>query len=275
MTTPRTIVIKIGGGEGIDLEPALNEIASLVRDGARVVLVHGGSHETNIVSEQLGHPPAFITSPSGHTSRRTNRKTLEIFEMVYCGKINKSVVERLHQLGVDAVGLSGIDGGLWRGARKDAIRAVEDGRTVIIRDDLTGRVEHVDGVFLNMLLDHARTPVLCPPALSADNEAINVDADRAAAITASALGADELLLLSNVPGVLRDPSDPSSLIATAGASDEVVRAAAKGRMKNKVLAAEEAITGGVGRVVIASANADTPIASARSGAGTVFEGAPA
>ncbi len=275
MTTPNTIVIKIGGGEGIDLEPALAEIATLVAGGARVVLVHGGSHETNVLQDQLGHPPTFITSPSGHTSRRTDRTTLEIFEMAYCGKINKGVVERLHQLGVDAVGMSGIDGGVWRGARKDAIRAVEDGRTVIIRDDLSGRVERVDGAFLGMLLDHGRTPVLCPPALSADNEAINVDADRAAAITAAALGANELLLLSNVPGVLRDPADRTSLIATAAPGDEAVRTAAKGRMKNKVLAAEEAITGGVSRVVIASANADSPIASARSGAGTVFEGAHA
>ncbi|MEZ6243053.1 MAG: [LysW]-aminoadipate kinase [Phycisphaerales bacterium] len=272
---PHTIVIKIGGGEGIDLEPTLTEIAALVRGGARVVLVHGGSHETNLLQEQLGHPATFITSPSGHTSRRTDRTTLEIFEMAYCGKINKGVVERLHQLGIDAVGLSGIDGGVWRGTRKNAIRAVENGRTIIIRDDLTGRVEQVDGVFLNLLLDHGRTPVLCPPALSTENEAINVDADRAAAITAAALAADELLLLSNVPGVLRDPADPSSLIATATAGDERVREAAQGRMKNKVLAAEEAIVGGVTRVVIASANANSPIASARSGAGTVFEGAPA
>ena len=274
MTTP-TIVIKIGGGEGIDLGPALAETAALVRGGARVVLVHGGSHETNLLQERLGHPPTFITSPSGHTSRRTDRQTLEIFEMAYCGKINKGVVERLHQLGVDAVGMSGIDGGVWRGARKNAIRAVEDGRTVIVRDDLSGRVERVDGAFLSLLLDAGRTPVLCPPALSADSEAINVDADRAAAITGAALGADELLLLSNVPGVLRDPGDPSSLIATAAPGDESVRAAARGRMKNKVLAAEEAVAGGVARVAIASANADTPIARARSGAGTVFEGAPA
>lgn len=272
---PHTIVIKIGGGEGIDLEPALNEIAALVREGNRVVLVHGGSHETNIVSEQLGHPPAFITSPSGHTSRRTDRATLEIFEMVYCGKINKGVVERLHQLGVDAIGLSGIDGAIWRGSRKNAIRAVENGATVIIRDDLTGRVEQVDGPLLNLLLDNARTPVLTPPALSFDNEAINVDADRAAAMTAAALHADELLLLSNVPGVLRDPADPASLIARAAAADQTVRDAAKGRMKNKVLAAEEALTAGVSRVIIASANADNPIASARAGAGTTFQGATA
>lgn len=273
---PQTIVIKIGGGEGIDLGPILNEFASLVRSGARAILVHGGSHETNIIAERLGLPPRFITSPSGHVSRRTDRATLEVFEMVYCGKVNKGIVERLRALGVDAVGLSGIDGGIWRGVRKDAIRSVEDGRTTIIRDDLSGRVESVDAAFLGLLLDSGRTPILTPPAITSDGVAINVDADRAAAATAVAIGASELLLLSNVPGVLLDPADPDSLIRSVGAPGgqvETVRAAARGRMKNKVLAAEEAIAGGVPRVVIGCANGKAPIASARAGAGTIFEGA--
>lgn len=270
------LVIKIGGGEGIQLAPALREIASLVQGGTRVVLVHGGSHETNVLSEKLGHPPRFLTSPSGHTSRRTDRATLEIFEMVYCGKINKGIVEQLRALGIDAVGLSGVDGGLWKGKRKDAIRAIEEGRTVIIRDDLTGTVDAVDTRLLQLMLNDGRVPVLTPPAISHDGVAMNVDADRAAAKTAAALGADELLLLSNVPGVLRDPKDASSLIASVSSAGlEVVRKAAQGRMMNKVLAAEEALVGGVARVVIGSANGDSPIAAARAGAGTVFEGAPA
>ncbi len=267
------IVIKIGGGEGIKPDAALGEIAGLVRAGVRVVLVHGGSHETNILSEKLGRPPTFITSPSGHTSRRTDRETLKIFEMAYCGKVNKGIVETLRRAGVDAVGLSGIDAGLWTGKRKSAIRSVDaDGRTVVIRDDLSGRVERVDDRFLRLLLDDGRTPVLTPPAMSDEGVAMNVDADRAAAATAAALGADELLLLSNVPGVLRDPEDRSSLIETVSSLDEV-RRAAKGRMKNKVLGAEEALSGGVGRVVIGSASGASPVADARSGCGTVFEGA--
>lgn len=273
-----TIVIKLGGGEGIDPTSATREIATLVRAGQRVVLVHGGSHETNTLSAALGHPPRTITSPGGQQSRRTDRQTLETFMMAYCGKVNKTVVESLRAAGVDAVGLSGLDAGVWIGARKGAIRAVEDGRTVIIRDDLSGRVESVDGSFLNLLLDAGRLPVLTPPAGTPEGIAINVDADRAAAATAIALGADELLLLSNVPGVLRDPAEPGSLIERVdpGSLDEV-RTAARGRMKNKVLAAEEALRGGVPRVVIGSAGGDGAIARARNGVGTVFagEGVPA
>lgn len=269
-----TIVIKVGGGAGIDPNAVAAPFAELVRSGVRAVLVHGGSHETNEVSAALGHPARTITSPGGHSSRRTDRRTLEIFEMVYCGKINKGLVEALRALGVDAVGLSGIDAGIWTGSRKTAIRAVEAGRTVVIRDDLSGRVETVDAGFLNMLLDAGRVPVLTPPAVTPEGVAINVDADRAAAATAAALGADELLLLSNVPGLLRDVADPQSLIRAVPADRvEEARAFASGRMKNKVLAAEEALTGGVGRVVIGSAIGPDAIARARAGHGTVFSAA--
>lgn len=273
-----TLIIKIGGGEGISLTPVITELASLIRSDPtlRVVLVHGGSHETNVLSEKLGHPARTITSPSGHTSRRTDRETLDIFTMVYCGRVNKGIVEQLQREGVNAVGLSGIDGALWRGTRKSAIRAIEDGRTVIIRDDLSGTVDAVDAEFLRMLMDAGRVPVLTPPAITEDGIAINVDADRAAARTAAALAADELLLLSNVRGVLREARDSSSLIArVTPATLEEVRAAATGRMKNKVLAAEEALTGvggtAVPRVVIGSANGQNAIARARAGEGTLFE----
>lgn len=267
----QTIVIKIGGGEGIDPTALTREVATLVREGHRVVLVHGGSHETNRLAEALGHPTQTITSPGGQTSRRTDRRTLEIFEMVYCGKVNKSVVESLRREGVDAVGLSGIDAGLWTASRKSAIRAVEGGRTFIIRDDLSGRVESVDAAFLNMLIDAGRVPVLTPPAITPDGIAVNVDADRAAAATAGALGAHELLLLSNVPGLLRDPADRDSRIETVTpATLDEARQAAMGRMKNKVLAAEEAVNAGVARVVIGSANGPDAIARARAGQGTSF-----
>lgn len=266
-----TLVIKIGGGRGIDPLAIVSEVAELAGAGHRIVLVHGGSHETDLLAEALGHPTRTITSPSGHQSRRTDRRTLEIFQMIYCGKVNKAIVESLRRAKVDAVGLSGLDAGIWVGRRKDAIRAVDEGRTVIIRDDLSGRVESVNADFLNMLLDSGRIPVLTPPAGTDEGVAINVDADRAAAATAVALCASELLLLSNVPGVLRDPDDPSSLLSVVDrAGLAAASAAAQGRMKNKVLAATEAIEGGVGRVVIGSARIERPIEQARAGAGTVL-----
>ncbi len=274
MHTPVELVVKIGGGEGIDTEPLLAELATIIHAGERIVIVHCGSHATTELARALGHPPRFIQSVSGRPSRRTDRKTLEAMAMACAGGMNTSIVETLRRAGVDAVGLSGLDAGIWIGARKDAIRAVEDGRTVIIRDDLSGVVERVDAAFLTTLLDAGRTPVLCPPAGTPDGIAINVDADRAAAATAIALGARELLLLTNVPGVLDNPQDPATLIErVAPGRTATVRAAAHGRMQNKVQAAEEAIAGGVHSVVIAQGHGADAIARARAGHGTVFEGA--
>lgn len=263
-------VIKVGGSEGIDLDAIADDVAALVKQGQPLVLIHGGSHLTNQVAEALGHPPQFLTSPSGYTSRRTDRRTLEIFEMVYCGQVNKGVVERLQQRGVNAVGLAGIDGRLWEGKRKAAIRAVENGRQRIIRDDFTGTVEKVNVKLLRSLLDSGYLPVLTPPAVSYEGEAINVDADRAAGLTAVALEADALLLLSNVPGLLRAFPDESSLIESIKPSEiEAASQFAEGRMKKKVLGASEAIAGGVKRVIFGDARIKEPIQQALAGKGTV------
>jgi len=266
------LVIKVGGSEGIDYEVVCDDLAMLVRAGRRMVLVHGGSFRTNEVATALGHPPHFVTSPSGYTSRYTDRATLKIFEMVYCGEMNKGLVESLQQRDVNAIGLSGIDGRLWEGPRKQAIRAVANGRTRIIRDNLTGKVERVNTALLNALLDGGYLPVLTPPAISYDGEAINVDGDRAAAATAVALRATDLLILSNVPGVLRDFPDEASLIPDIAAADidHVTQTNTAGRMRIKLLGAGEALAGGVARVVLGDARGDRPLQRALAGEGTVL-----
>jgi [amino group carrier protein]-L-2-aminoadipate 6-kinase len=266
------IVVKVGGGVGIDYDALCADIAELWQAGQRLVLVHGGSHETNMLAERLGHPPRFVTSPSGYTSRYTDRETLEIFMMAYAGKVNKLIVERLQRLGVNAVGLSGLDGRLLEGKRKAAIRIVEDGKQKVLRDDWTGTVERVNGGLLATLLGAGYLPVVAPLASSTDGEALNVDGDRAAAALAAGLGADTLLLLSNVPGLLRAFPDESSLIASiARAEVEEFLPVAQGRMKKKVLGAAEALSGGVGRVILGDARSARPISRALAGQGTVIE----
>ena len=266
------IVVKVGGSEGIDLDAVADDVAAVVASGQRMILVHGGSHLTNQVAEALGHPPRFVTSPSGFTSRRTDRKTLEIFEMVYCGSVNKGVVERLQKRGVNAVGLSGIDGRLWLGTRKNAIRIVENGRTLVLRDDFTGTVEKINTALLDSLLNAGHLPVLTPPAISHEGEAMNVDADRAAGLTAVAMKADALLLLSNVPGLMRNFPDESTVVARIAKSEiETAAELARGRMKMKVLGAREALDGGVRRVIFGDARCPHPIQRALAGQGTVVE----
>lgn len=265
------LVVKVGGGEGINLEAVADDVAALAVVGQEMVLIHGGSHLTNQIAEQLGHPPQFVTSPSGHTSRRTDRRTLEIFEMVYCGQLNKTVVELLQQRNVNAIGLSGIDGRLWEGKRKNAIRIVENGKTRILRDDYTGKVERVNGDLLRNLLNGGYLPVLTPPAISYEGEAINVDGDRAAGATAIALKADTLIILSNVPGLLKNYPDETSLIAKIEKDNlAAFEQFAEGRMKKKVMGAQEALNGGVGRVILGDARNQQPIRMALDGKGTVI-----
>ena len=266
------LVIKIGGAEGINHDAVADDVATLVNRGRRLVVVHGGSALTNQVAAALGHPPQFVTSVSGYTSRRTDRRTLEVFEMVYCGQVNKGLVERLQRRGVNALGLSGLDGRLWQGRRKAAIKIVDErGRRRVLRDDYTGRVEQVNVALLTTLLDAGYTPVLTPPAISYDGEAINVDGDRAAAATAVALRAEALVILSNVPGLLERFPDESTLIPHIPADRlEAFMAVAQDRMKKKVMGAREALAGGVPRVVFADGRASEPVQRALAGQGTVI-----
>ncbi len=267
----RPLVVKVGGSAGIDLDAVCDDVADLWHAGREVVLVHGGNARLSEIATALGHPPRFVVSPSGHTSRFTDAATMDVFLMVYCGVVNKRIVERLQRRGVAAFGLSGLDGRLLEGRHKRSVRSVEAGKTRVLHGDHTGTVDRVDVRLLRLLLGERYLPVVSPPGASAEGVAINVDGDRAAAAIAAALGAAELVILSNVPGLLRDVDDPMSLVS-AVARDEIEDALAwaGGRMKKKLLGASEALVGGVGRVVLADAREADPVRAALAGRGTVL-----
>jgi acetylglutamate/LysW-gamma-L-alpha-aminoadipate kinase len=251
-----TLVIKIGGGAGVATTRIVQDVAQCVAEGKRVVLLHGGSDLTNTLSEQLGHAIRMITSPSGMTSRYTDSETLRIFAMAVAGQINTELVALLQQHGVNAMGLAGVDGRLLLARRKAVVRSVTpEGRTQILRDDYTGQVEQVNSALLEQLLDAGYTPVIAPLALSYEGERLNVDGDRAAAAVAAALHADELVIMTNVPGLLSDPKDQTTLIRDIPADrlGEYMEYA-QGRMRKKLLGAQEALRGGVQRVYIGSAS---------------------
>lgn len=266
------IVVKAGGNAGLDVDAVCADVVDLVQCGERVVLVHGGSQEINAVSEKLGRPPRFVTSVSGHVSRYTDRETLGIFVMVAAGKVNKMLVERLQHLGVNALGLSGLDGRLLEGRRKPALRIVENGKRKVLRGDHSGRIEKVNVSLLHSLLDGGYLPVIAPVAIGADSEALNVDGDRAAAAVSAALKANSLIILSNVPGLLRHFPDESSLISHVPfeQAEMHLEKYAQGRMKRKMLGAIEALQEGVGRVVIADGRVERPVQRAMAGAGTAI-----
>ena len=266
------LVIKLGGTQGVDFSAICTDAVELLKEGRKLVFVHGGSAEANALGESLGRPPKMITSPSGHSSRYTDRKTLEIFLMAVNGKINSLLTEQLQMLDVNAFGLSGMDGRVLKATRKDTIQSIENGKRKVIRDDYTGRIEAVNSDLLHLLLDAGCLPVIAPVALGRMGEALNVDADRAAAKVASALEAQTLILLTAVPGLMERFPDESTLIRDLPLSQLPSAAdAAQGRMKKKVLGAEEALTGGVKQVIIADGRIPNPISNALMGNGTVIQ----
>lgn len=271
------IVVKAGGNGGLDTKAVCADIEELVRGGEKIILGHGGSQEINTVSEKLGHPPQFVTSESGHVSRYTDRQTLDIFVMVAAGRVNKMLVERLQHLGVNAIGLSGLDGRLLEAERKPALRVVENGKRKVLRGDHSGRIEKVNVDLLRTLLDAGYVPVVAPVAIDRDGQALNVDGDRVASAISAAMKADSLVILSNVPGLLRNFPDEASLISRiplASAQEHLDRYA-QGRMKRKMLGAIEAASEGVARVVIADGRVEKPVQTALRGQGTAIEAAPA
>jgi [amino group carrier protein]-L-2-aminoadipate 6-kinase len=263
------IVVKVGGGTSLNIDAVVADLVALRAAGTEVLLVHGGAQTTNQVAEALGHPAQFVTSESGHVSRRTDRRTLEIFEMVYCGQLNKMWVEKLQRQGVNAVGLSGLDGRVFEGERKDTLRIKVDGRRMVLRDDWTGTVERVNTHLLRLLIDGGYFPVLTPPGASTTGDAINVDGDRASAMVAGAFEADALVILTDMPGLLKTFPDEATLITSIPkAQADSFMQYAEGRMKKKVMGAVEAIEGGVRKVIFADGRVGQPITRALAGAGT-------
>ncbi len=266
------IVVKLGGGHGINYDAFCDDVAKVRSQGGTLVVVHGGSARLNEIATALNRPPRFITSPQGITSRWTDQEAMECFLMTYCGLVNKTLVELLQQRRVNAVGLSGMDGGIWTGPRKDVTQVVENGVRRVLRGNLTGRVDRVNVTLLRTLIEDGYLPVLTPPALSDDQRAINVDGDRAAARTAVEMQAESLLILTNQPGVLRDLSDPQStlpeLLLAADLSQEYDFI--QGRMRIKLMAASEALRGGVPRVVIADGRQPNCIERGLAGCGTTI-----
>jgi len=249
-----TLVVKIGGGAGVATTNIVREIAQCVAEGQRIVLLHGGSNLTNTLCKRLGHPVTMVTSPNGMVSRYTDGETLGIYAMAVAGQINTELVALLQQQGVNALGLAGVDGRLLLARRKSVVRSVtSEGRVQVLRDDFTGQIEQVNEHLLRLLFDAGYTPVIAPLALSRDGERLNVDGDRAAAAVAVALGADALVIMTNVPGLLRNPEDASTLIERIPVDQFTdYLGFAQGRMRKKLLGAQEALQGGVPRVCIGS-----------------------
>jgi len=264
------LVIKIGGGKAIDMDAYTRFATDVATIEEPLVIVHGGNSEFSALSEQLGMPPRMVESASGRVSRYVDARTMDAMLMAYCGKVNKRLVAAFRHAGVNAVGLSAIDGGIAVGTRKPVIRGTEDDKTRVFRDDHAGSIHTFDPSLIVTLMDAGYVVLVTPPALSDEGVPINVDGDKLALGLAGALGARGLLFFSDTPGLLSDRFDETSLIRSLDASNpEQALAAAAGRMIVKVESAIKAVERGVGQVIFSDARVERPITRALAGEGTV------
>ena len=260
------LLIKIGGGESINLPGIARDLAELED---RIVIVHGANALRDALARRLGVEKRILTSVSGYTSVYSDRDLIDVMLMAYSGLRNKRIVELLHRHGVEAVGLTGLDGALVRGMRNKGIRVREGGKT-LIRRDLSGKPVAVNRKLLRLLLDNGYKPVITPPIIDERNVAINSENDDIVTLLGLALRPRLVVQLIEAPGFLDDPDDPASVVPRIGPR-ELARWEDNvgGRMKRKMLAVERMVQAGM-KVLIADGRTDAPISDAMAGKGTVI-----
>ena len=238
--TGKTIVVKYGGNAMISDElrrAVMSDIILLNLVGIRVVAVHGGGPEISAMLKMIGHESKFVDG-----LRYTDVTTMDIVQAVLCGKVNKDLVSQLGRLGGRAVGLCGMDGQLFQAEQMDE------------KYGLVGRITGVNPEPVKNALEHGYIPIVSTVAQGVDSDtAYNINADTAAAKLAEALGAEKLILLTDVRGLLRDPKDEETLIHVVRTQEVpalIEEGVISGGMIPKMQCCVDAIHGGVERVHI-------------------------
>ena len=235
----KIVVVKYGGNAMIDetlKQQVMEDIALLWLIGVKVVLIHGGGPEISDMMKKLGKQPEFVNG-----LRVTDKETVDIVQMVLAGKVNKSLVTLLQMKGGHAVGLSGMDGGIIEAKIKDE------------RLGFVGEITKVRSKPITDLLEKNYIPVISTVASDRNGNVYNINGDTAAAYIAGAMGAERLIMMTDVAGILKDKDDPTTLIPRVTVpeakklyEDGIV----SGGMIPKVDCCIEAINAGVKNVTI-------------------------
>jgi len=237
----KIIVVKYGGSAMVDEQlkkQVIQDVTLLKLVGFKPVIVHGGGKEINKWVALSGKEPEFVNG-----LRKTDAETMEIAEMVL-NKVNKSLVQLVEQLGVNAIGISGKDGGLLKVDKK-----YSNGQDI----GFVGEVKEVNTRIIYDMLEKDFLPIICPIGMDDNFESYNVNADDAACAIAKALGAEKLAFLTDIAGVYKDPSDPDTLISelTVSEATELLGTGfIGGGMLPKLQNCIDAVESGVSRVHI-------------------------
>ena len=266
----QVFVVKLGGdvlSDGGVRDQAATQLALLHSLGIRLVVVHGGGPQATALSRRLGQEPRMVAG-----RRVTDDGALEVAKMVYAGQLNTDLLAALRAHKVQAVGLSGVDADLLLAHRRPPVSVVDDGgQTVQVDFGNVGDIERVDPRILLTLMEARFVPVVASLAGDDDGAVYNVNADTVAESIAVALRAQKLIFLTGAPGVLRDRTDPSTLVTFADPDDLaglMASGALAGGMRPKVEACIRAATSGVERTHIIDGRApDALLLEVFTGAG--------
>lgn len=262
------MLIKIGGGESINLNAVIADLAEI--DEPKLI-VHGANVLRDQLAQKLGMEKTVLTSVSGYSSVFSDQDAIDVILMSYAGLRNKKIVELCQRSGINAVGLTGLDGKLVQGQRNQGIRVRENGKTLIKRD-LSGKPREINADLLKLLLDNGYLPVLTIPIVDEKGFAINSENDDIVVQIAEALEIDTVVQLIEAPGFLDDADDDHSVVKQMTPAElEAREARVEGRIKRKLLALTRLCRGGKTRVIIADGRVEHPIADALNGNGTIIE----
>ena len=261
------MIVKIGGGESLNLEAIVSDLATVKEP---FIVVHGANALRDKVAKQMGFNKEVITSASGYTSVFSNEDALDAIMMAYSGLRNKRLVEMFQQQGMNAVGLTGLDGRIVQGKRNRGIRVVENGKKMLKRD-FSGKPQSANQALLSLLLENHYVPVLTIPIVDEDGFAINSENDDIVCVLQNAMNATTVVQLIEAPGFLEDAKDPKSKVDHLSKLELAEREQqVEGRMKRKMHALNKMATASEARILISDGRTEHPIADALAGKGTTI-----
>jgi acetylglutamate/LysW-gamma-L-alpha-aminoadipate kinase len=261
------MIIKIGGGSEINIKCI---IADLADQEEQFIIVHGANALRDDLAVKLNIQKNVITSVRGYSSVLSDENVIDLQMMAYAGLRNKRIVELCQQHGINAIGLSGLDGKIIKGQRNQGIRVKEDSKIKLIRD-FSGKPQSINTNLLNLLLSNGYTPVLCVPIIDENNFAINSENDDIVRVLQEAIKADTIIQFIEAPGFLNNPDDPTSVVPKITRTELLQREdQVEGRMKRKMLALRQLFESGAAKVIITDGRTEHPLKDAMAGKGTVI-----
>ena len=262
-------IVKIGGGDDLNLPAIVRGLATVAEP---MIIVHGANGVRDRLADRLGLQKRILTSLSGYTSVYSDESAIDLLMMSYAGLRNKRLVELFHQNGVNAVGLTGLDGGIVRARRNRGIRIEENGRRKLVHD-LSGKPLSVNRKLLDHLLDKDYLPVLTVPLVDEQGCAVNSENDEIVRLLQQTFQAETVLQFIGAPGILRRAADPTTLIPRLDAeSCASLESNLEGRIRRKMHALHKLLVDNKVRVLIGDGRGSDPVGDLLNGAGTVAVG---